>query len=207
MGVTIDLARKLERDTSAYHLDGKRLVSVTEALSLAGLVDYSKIEPDVLEAASERGKRVHALTAATDSGGAVDPELAAGVEGYLAAYETFRADSGFAPVLVEHSMVNPRHRYAGTLDRLGWFGKGQLALIDLKCMAAIPRWVGLQLAGYQLALSEEFEGQPIKRYALRLRPNGRYFLHRFSEHTDSLVFLSAVRIALFRVQHEGVNLP
>ena len=195
-----------ERDTSSYQVDGQRVVSVTEALAIAGLVDFSGVPVERLAEAAGRGRMAHGITALIDRGKPIDwilfPE---GVTPYVGAYERFRAETGFAPILIEHPVVNRIYRYAGTLDRLGWLN-GEVALVDLKCGAAVPRWTGLQLAGYELALPPtmtELLTFPVKRFALRLKPDETYSLVPFRSHSDRADFLAAVRVAHWQLQHGG----
>src|SRR5687767_1776457 len=90
------------RDTGAYVVNGERLVSVTEALNLAGLVSFEHVEADVLETARERGQRVAEMTAIMDRGYEFnlpedDPTLP-----YLRSYVRFIGDTRFAAELIEH---------------------------------------------------------------------------------------------------------
>ena len=56
------------RDTSGYVVNGVRLPSVTEVLSIAGLTDFSGVPPGVLEKARVRGTQVHEITEWIDDG-------------------------------------------------------------------------------------------------------------------------------------------
>jgi len=206
-------AHAIERDTSAYTHAGHRLVSVTEALAIAGYSDFSQVPPDRLEHAANRGKLAHAVTAAMDLGQHVDlddPKLSpycepAELKPYIAAYEKFRADTDFVPELVEQSVKNLRFRYAGTLDRYGLLN-GQQALIDLKCSVSLPWWVGCQLAGYEIALREGWVDGPVRRFALRLKPDGNYHLKPYTDLSDATKFMAAVTVVNARIQHGGLTL-
>lgn len=196
----LDLVR--ERDTSAYHLNGVRLPSVTECLALAGLVDFRGVPVRLLEEAARRGTLAHAAIAARNRGEAVGA-LPPDVEPYFGAYEKFCADTDFAPTLIEHPVLHLRYRYAGRLDAVGSL-QGKLAVVDWKCTATVPAWTALQLAGYHLALGEEH--RETRRYALGLHADGSYTLHRYSNPSDAADFLACVRVAWWHLKHGGIAL-
>lgn len=195
-----------ERDTAPYVVNGERLVSVTEALAIAGLIDFSGVPVDRLEEAALRGTMAHGFTAMIDRGEEVG-SIPEAVQPYVAAYEKFRADTNFEAALIEHPMIHDRWKYAGTLDRFGPLN-GSDCVLDLKCGATIPRWVGLQLAGYELVLERIRPpgSRRRKRFALRLKPDGTYSLQQFNDFSDRADFLSAVRIAQWQLKHGGYSL-
>jgi hypothetical protein len=189
-----------ERDTSKYRVGGLRVVSVTEALSLSGHSDFSRVDPDVLRHAQWRGTSVHRITADLDMGrdpGPIDAELVPYVDAYL----TWRHDTGFKPELREHVVVSANHRYAGTTDIVGLLNDFD-SLIDIKCTATLTAATGLQTAGYAIAL----ERPHIKRFALQLKPNGRYKLEPYRKQSDLLNWLAALRNAQFRIENERIHL-
>ena len=186
------------RDTSRYTVNGQRVVSVTEALVISGVVDFSGVPLDLLEAARERGRRVHELCAEVARGDIenLEPEFAP----YVDAFCQFLETSGFKPHLIEHPVVNERYRYAGTLDLTGDLD-GEMILIDIKTGRS-PRWAGLQLAGYALA----FAPTTLKRFSLELRPDGGYRLKPFRSYADYPDFLACVRIAQWLIKERGIVL-
>lgn len=199
-------ARETERDTSKYRVDGRRVPSVTECLSVAGFVRFDGVHPDVLENAARRGRMGHAITAKMDQGDLIGliPE---DVEPYVIAYEKFRADSGFQPELIEHVVVHVGHLYAGTLDRVGILN-GRRVLIDLKCSPTCYRWVGMQLAGYDLALQDDpsLDLGPLERFSLRLLKDGTYRLDPQRNRQDRMDFLASVRVTNRLMAHGLVSL-
>jgi len=189
------------RDTSAYVVDGVRLPSVTEILSINGLSDFSKVPADVLETARARGVRVHEWLEWLDKG-----ELADGEEpdeeiaGYIAAYSRFREASGFDTEWVEHVVINRAHSYVGTLDRAGKMN-GDRVVIDLKTVSQVSKVTALQTAGYAACFD-----QPHKRYALQLKPTGKYTLHPYTDRNDKHDFLAAVRLTHWRLRNGEIEL-
>lgn len=190
----------MARRTDLYVDDqGQRLPSVTEILSIAGMTDYGMVDPLVLAHAAERGQRVHEWIE-LEEGGFVepgtepDPQIAA----YVSAWRLFQKETGWRPEVVEEVVRSDVYRYAGTLDQRGWLGMQApaRALLDVKCVAALQPSTALQLAGYAACLDE-----PHRRYALRLCPNGQYRLQQYRDRSDHHDWLSAVRVAHWKLAH------
>lgn len=207
------LKLNLERDTQSYYSNGRRLVSVTEALAIAGLVDFSGINQEILDAASERGRLVHAWTAAfdlvsTDSvkEAIFDSAPTEVMTPYIDAFMQFRQDCDYVPTLVEHSMASERWGFAGTLDRYCQVN-GENAIVDLKTGAAVQDWVGLQLAGYEILLKDTQNiDDHIKRYSLRLGGDGKYNLKEWRSYTDRRDFIASARVARWLIEKGRVEL-
>lgn len=183
------------RDVSRYRVGGTRVPSVTEVLAISGLVDLSAIPFDTLERARQRGSDVHEWLEGIDLGLIDDEKPDDRIAGYVEAYRRFRVETGFVPDLIEHPVVNEAHRYAGTLDRTGTLN-GKRTIVDFKATAAVEAHVGVQLAGYALALRE-----PHERVALQLFPDSHYRMHHFRSREDGHDFLAAVRVTHYRLRH------
>ena len=112
-----------------YMLDGERLPCVSDLCRFLHREIYKDAPIWQLEAAADRGTKVHAATEALDKAGR------AGIEDdylpYLEAYAAFRREHEVEWELVEHSDYHPTHRYAGTIDRYGMVD-GYKTLADLK---------------------------------------------------------------------------
>jgi hypothetical protein len=174
----------------AYHKISA-LPSVTQVL--APFVDYSRVPAHVLEAASERGSRVHAICAAKLLG-VWHPSVTDDVAGYVRSFEGWaRVVSDV--VLVEPELEDTALGYCGHPDALlvikGDAGK---SAADWKtprsCMLA---W-RVQLASYRNLF--EVNGHEVSRqFSLRLDPNGG--AAKLDEYTgttraDFAAFLSAL---------------
>src|SRR5262245_12733032 len=132
-----------------YTLDGEILPSVTQILQSAGLVDYSRVPRDVLQAAMDRGTRVHLACQFLDEGDLDPASIGLSDMGYVSAYEKFKRETGFVPELIEHRVHHSELRFAGTLDRVGTFSGGHYRLlIDIKTGDPTPA-AFVQLAAYQ----------------------------------------------------------
>lgn len=116
---------QFDEEKHLYSVEGKRLISVTQALSL---VD-DRIFRDKYYL--ERGRIVHLITELYDKNeldeSSVDPE----VEGYFTAYKRFLLETGFVVRLIEHRMADLKWQFAGTLDREGAM-QNYGAIVDLK---------------------------------------------------------------------------
>jgi hypothetical protein len=147
--------QQLEFDaaTHTYRAGGVIVPSVTQILEAVGVVDYSYLPPATRNMALARGSAVHLACQFDDEGdldeGALDPALLP----YVLAWRAYRAEVGFVPQEIERRVHSSRYGYAGTLDRTGTNGRGDLCLIDLKTSRA-EGWVKLQTAAYTGALDE-----------------------------------------------------
>ena len=193
------------RDTARYVVDGVRVPSVTEALGLAGLYDFSHIPAENLEHARQRGQDVHEWLALEDQGFVEEDEPPEEIRGYVRAYLRFKNESGFVPHLIEHVVVNETYLYAGALDRAGEM-RGFRALLDIKAVVKVGPATSLQTKAYALCLDE-----PHDRYALQLKPDGTYRLQSYplkgrSEIADRDDWYAALRMAQWKLTYMGVTL-
>ena len=198
------------RDTSRYVVDGVRVPSVTEALGLVGLYDFSHVPAERLEYARARGQEVHEWLALEDEGFVDLPALLGDespeeILGYVQAYLRFKTESGFIPERIEHVVVNETYRYAGALDRTGELN-GKRVLLELKAVAQVGPAASLQTKAYALCLDD-----PHDRYALQLKPDGTYRLHSYplkgrSESVDRDDWYAALRMAYWKLTYMGETL-
>ncbi len=114
-----------DESTHTYILDGRRLITVTQALAI--LDDRWKVDPFYLE----RGRLIHLATEYYDRDeldeSSVDPRIAPFLESYI----KFRMSTDFIPQLIEQKFYHPQYFYAGRLDRQGLFN-GMSVIIDIK---------------------------------------------------------------------------
>jgi hypothetical protein len=154
------------------------------------------VDPAALLAAQERGTRVHAATALDDLGtldeGSIEPDEL----GYLEAWRKFRRALDFRPTLIEHRVYCARHRYAGTLDRIGTM-RGKRGLIDIKS-GVRTRAAGPQTAAYANCVPRS---KTIPRYAVYLQSDGKFDLVPLRDHQDLYVFLAALKLYYWKEHH------
>lgn len=148
------------------------LPSVTQILDRAGLINKAWYT----RSGQVRGTIVHSITAMIDQGLSViwgDLDVA----GYIAAYLTFKEESGFVPISVEKRVYDLELGYAGTVDRIGTL-QDKTVILDIKTGAA-EKWHGIQLQAYATALDKKY---PL--YGLYLRENGTYRLQKHRNTRD-----------------------
>src|SRR3989338_2196847 len=94
-----------DEENHLYCFEGKPVQSVTQILKSAGLID----DQWFTEAARRRGQYVHEAAQYLDEEDLnwenVDPIL----QPYLRAYEKFKAETGFIPILIEKRLYNPTY--------------------------------------------------------------------------------------------------
>ena len=184
------------RDVSAYTVAGVRWPSVTEILSLAGLTDFSMVGPEILENARVRGSEVHRWLELIDIGFlGGDDEPDEEIKGYVSAYLRFKDETGFTHTAIEEYVRNNEYSYCGRLDRLGRMNDAAW-LIDIKAVATVSPATALQTQGYAMCLDTYH-----KRAALQLFPTGKYKLYPYSDRSDLHDWLSAVRLAHFKLRN------
>lgn len=188
-----DPAIRFDEEAHRYYVDGRWVRSVTQVLNIVTGPIYGRIPEHILEYARARGAAVHGWTELYDldelEGRTPDPEGA--VWPYFQAWLRFREESGFQPLIVEQRLYHPRHRYCGTVDRIGLLN-GRLVTLEIKTVAKLAGWVGLQTAGYQEAFNH---GRPKAeqardRFAVQLRRDGTYRLEQYSDAADLTAFLA-----------------
>ncbi len=173
-----------------YSLDGRELISVTQALTEASLID----DRWYTEEASARGTAVHgAIQRLHDiNDGNPSRDLAADDCPYFDAYVTFLEASGFLVEGSEERVCDPLVGYAGTMDLRGRLPKFQTGVdvVDIKT-GSVPPWVGYQTAAYARLVP----GDVKRRWALNLKGDGTYRLLPLITRTDEKVFLAALLVA------------
>lgn len=181
-----------------YFVNGKPMPSVSSIL--APLVDFSRVPPETLEYARQRGTAVHRATELHDLGTLDEESVDEAVRPYLEAWKRFRKETGFVPKLIEHRVYSEYYGYCGTIDRQGYMTelKGSpLAVIDIKTPVQLGQVVGVQLAAYQEALRSEGI-QADLRFAVQLRSDGNYRLTPYVDKSDFSVFVALLTIKNWR---------
>jgi hypothetical protein len=103
---------------------GRAVCRSTQALTIAGLVDFSMVHPTVLRIASERGRLVHHATAVIDRGDSIDDYVVPDhIGGYIEGYHAFLREMKFVPDpdWIERPMIVELfgHRVGMTPDAVG----------------------------------------------------------------------------------------
>ena len=190
-GLTFDSVAHVYTWQPTPDVPAARLLSVTDVLRRAGMVDAIGFNDEV----RERGSRVHQAIA-FDHAGLLDEATADDVMPWVLTWRRFCAESSFRPATWEQAVADPIRGYAGTYDVVGIFAAipQRPALIDIKTGVPQPS-VGAQLAAYARCLDE----RPT-RYALHLT-SGRYTLTEYRDRADEPLFLAALAVATWQVAH------
>jgi hypothetical protein len=170
--------------------------SVTQVLS--PWVDYSRVPPELLEAAGKRGRLVHRCCAAHLMN--LWTAVPDGLEGYFRSFLAFSREHIAEVVLVEAALDHPTLLYQGHPDlfcRLK--GDRGLAVVDWKTPLAYSQAWRLQLAGYR-ELGRYHGHDIVRNLSIRLKADGRIPLVNDStetHHQDFAVFMNALSVWRF----------
>lgn len=181
-----------------YAIDGRPVISVTQALQAAGMVDTRHWT----EEARLRGQYIHKAIA-LDAEGALDmSSVDRRLMPYFEAFRAFLAESRVVFEHVEQLVYDAALGYAGTLDAIVRWPNGKRTLIDFKS-GAFPPMAGPQTAAYlRCARAWYPPGTSIARAGLQLRADGAYRLMPLNDIVqDEHDFISALRVAQFRERH------
>lgn len=179
MSLTFDAA------SHTYYWCGVRVPSVTQVLEDVGIIDYSHIPEPIRRHALDRGSAVHLATRYSDEGDLAESTVSDEVRPYLVAWRSFREQNGFEPCHIERQYYQHRYRYAGTIDRVGYYSgigvtRRQMAsekpiLLDIKSGES-PDWVRYQLAAYANLYQDP---GMFRRVAVELRKDATYSVQEF----------------------------
>jgi hypothetical protein len=128
--------------------------------------------------------------------------------GYVQAWQCFKADYGYEPVLQQPLLYHPTYGYAGTPDSIGTLD-GYAAVIERKTTAKMAASYALQTAGYGCdgihiaprgggRLEPVPWGGPVMRLGVHLMPGGRYDLVPYEDPDDEAAWLGVVALARWR---------
>lgn len=195
-----------DEETHRYYVDGTWVRSVTQVLNLVTGPIYARVPPHILDYARDRGQAVHGWTELIDLGEAEErgdaihafdgttllPEHAEWP--FVQAWLKFRRESGFEPEIVEQRVWHPKLRYCGTVDRIGVLN-GTRCTLEIKTVAQLGRWVGLQTVGYQEGYNagRPRSEQARERYAVQLRKDGSYRLEQYVDNAGDLAAFVAMK--------------
>ena len=195
-----------EADPHAYIEGGVRRISLTQAIRIAGLIDYSAIHPEILARAAWRGKMVHLATAEIDRGVEVRAvyDIPGACQPYVEAWELFLRETRFIPdpELVEKPRVVTiaGMRVGMTPDVAGMLW-GAPTIIERKCCRkAHPAW-GVQTAGQDMGLAPPPRCRHWDRAAVQLLPTGKYKLWPHEDESDYEICRGAIRQAAWKLKH------
>jgi hypothetical protein len=200
-----------EADPHAYYEAGVRRISLTQAMSVVGLIDYSHVPAETLARAAWRGKMVHLATAEIDRGIDVRAhyEIPEACQPYVEAWELFVRETGF---IADSELVEkPRiatiagMRVGMTPDTVGLLWGVPTILERKSCRSYHPAWA-VQTAGQDMGLSPPLRRRHFARAAVQLLPTGKYKLWPHDEDSDYEICRDAIRLAAWKLKHCLVTL-
>jgi len=174
-----------------YMIDGLEVISVTQALVEASIIDTKWYT----EWARHRGSRVHKAIELLVKGTLDTDSLDPRIRGYVDAYERFVDETGFVCLEVERKIWSPHSRFAGTLDQWGVFRGGHTALVDTKTGALQPA-TGLQLSGYEDGRNQETGEHTDRLLGLQLKVDGYYSIKPYKYQKQD--WRAALRVAWWK---------
>ena len=158
-----------------YTLDGEEIPSVSEILRFATREVYQETDSFAMEAAADRGKRVHKAAEELDRTGRC--ECDGDIEGYVIAYRNFLREHDVKWDAIEKPVYDESAWYAGTIDRAGLLDK-QPVILDIKTTKKISGKHKLlysaQLTAYKYAYTTNL--YDTKLMILQLHEDGTYKL-------------------------------
>lgn len=165
---------RYQDEDHSYWKDQLRIPGISELLKYFGYIDDSYYT----EIPRKRGTEIHGIIADHCRGEEQailsndDPEVVQRIEAFF----QFKAAKDFRPIGVETIHFSPLANLACRSDLIGTFGESPfLSIIEMKC-GSRAGWHSLQTAGQALCF-----GQPVRRFALYLKTEGKFDLR---EHTD-----------------------
>ncbi len=179
---------KFDEESHSYTTpDGIPLISVTQALVGAGIIDTRWFD----EQSAWRGSVIHKVCEYDDLGILKESSVDPAAMGYLDSWREWKARTGFKPKRVEQPTYHPQYGYAGTPD-----ADDDLWDVDRKT-GACADWHALQLALYS---NFHANARARRRIIVRLQPNGKPITQEYTkDYAKNLaVGLSAVNVARWK---------
>jgi hypothetical protein len=175
--------------------------SVTQCMHAAGLYDFSRVDPEVLERKRRIGHSVHRATAEFDREGWVDETWLAEDEIlYFRGWQAFRRDfHEIEWVHIEDPMLRTLCgvEVGGTPDREGWLAGAPL-VADIKCAATKHSAWRIQTATYAMMRSGRTRCDGVIRMAVQLMPNGKYAIDPHKDDTDASAAIACLQLEAWK---------
>lgn len=205
---------KFQDEGHIYTLNGNRVISLTQILDAAGLVNYDGIAPEVLAKKAAFGTKVHTYTLWNDQG-ELDmndlvpyPNYWNRVEGWRQFVEDFKYQVDLQAAEKPCAVKVNGMLYAMTIDRLGMMD-GKPAIVEIKTCADREFHHQIQTAAQAIPMNEFFKdkGGPCKRFAVYLldkknQANRLYFCQPHEDRMDEKIFMAALVLTQTRINNK-----
>ena len=200
--ITVPFELSFEKTSHVYRIFDKVCPSVTTVMKAGGSYSsYDGIPAFILERAAEIGNEVHYQVEkwAKGANSALSSEDRS-AQAYLYGFRKFVKLGVFEPLHSEIQLYDPDLWYAGTIDLVGVMNN-RLCIIDVKTTNKLNEIaIGLQTAGYENLIGSwgadliGFYGGFVDRFALHLKKNGTFAIHRAEDPTDWAFFKQLVEM-------------
>lgn len=190
-----------DESTHTYEYDGKKVPSVTHILRFLSREEYGEIDESTLNAAADRGTKVHKAVEAINNG--IEAKVEAAIMPYIIAYNKWLDDSKATVIGSEIRLGCPD--YAGTVDALVEFGEGQYALIDIKTAESVKKTlVKAQLNAYRKLCQHCFiDTDNMVLLCIQLRKDGTYMQYGVAIGNDEFDACMTLHKAMERKHGRG----
>lgn len=197
--ITLDPVSHIYRDSETKEI----YPGITEILHAEGFVDFSKVDPRILDRAQKFGTALHKACELWDKHDLDETTLSAPLVPYLAAYKKFLADFGlkFKPSEIEQIVYSKKWKIAGRPDRKSVIINKRRTRLDIKTNTALYPAIGLQMEGYNICEEEMTGLRTVQRWGIQLKEDGKYEIEPYANPADRVVFLSAVNTFKWKSAH------
>jgi len=184
--------------THTYRVDGREIPSVTQVLADNRLrPDFSRVPPDVLDRARQRGTAVHLATHYHDEGSLDPTTVDAVVVPYLDAWLQFLHERRVRILELEKRYAHSTLGYAGMIDRIALVdvgGRERRCVLDIK--TGDPSGAEYQTAAYAELYRDagHVSSLPPERWSVQLHPDRPipYTVTPYRELRDWRIFRAAL---------------
>ena len=168
------------------------LPSVTRILSPISMLEYAKVDRNVLNAAAELGRAVHECIEMLIDDDLDEESIDPAWSPYVDAWKSWRAT--FNPRFISRELRLGCDLYAGTVDCVCEIN-GQYTVIDWKTTDQIMKSVGPQTAAYELLVRSHLAHSSLMaRAVVQLKGNGTFVFKRFDSVQDYQVFENLLKL-------------
>ena len=164
-----------DEENHSYTLDMEgqtlQLPSVTQLLRFVSREIYGEVPSHILDAAADRGTKVHEAIEMVAKFGWMEADDEA--MPYMLAYQEWEKEHGFKTLVSEYRMYHRTRLYAGTADALFMDGN-DVCLMDIKTSKTVLEGLtAAQLYGYSEALKSHGV-EVVRAYILHLKNDSTY---------------------------------
>lgn len=178
-------------DTHEYFLDGKKIENITSIIKPFMNCDFFD------DYDRDRGSAVHKAIAMLCDGKAIG--MCAGYGGKIMAWEKFRDENNYQPLIWEKPLYHPIEKWAGTEDQFGILNNIE-TVIEIKSGSDHPAY-HLQTAAQAELIKVNQIGKPKQRILLQLNDDGTYKMHYHKDAMDIHIFKATLNIQRWRIKN------